>query len=497
MLVLHQLNKDLFPRDECPVDCDCTGTKDCAPPPPPPHPPTPDPPNHSPNPLFEEYIITSGLIALKLNGNHYAIANPRQFPSVVVLSSEAFDLLSKFRTPIILQELTDVQQTEVYPLIHAKLLTPSLRTLYEKAKTHDPRVLVAWLHTTNACSFACKYCYINKSPEKMTIEVGEKSIDLIFREAIKHGFEKVKLKYAGGEASLNIRLIKSLHQLAQQKACQYGLLLEEVLMTGGIISSSASELVVQLGIKVMVSLDSLDEYHGIQRPLANGLPSGSITRDTLEYLKAHDVDICVSVTITKQDSKSLIELIDYLIELDVPFSLSYARDNDYFVDKENFQPTNERLIKTMKDVFNHLFKNPPKHSLLGSLTDRASLAGPHEHTCAVGHNYLVINHRGHISMCQQEMQTPVATIFEPDPLLKVIHNNIGIKNVSVNEKEGCKDCKWKNWCTGGCAALTTRIYGRSDVQSPFCDVYKAILPDAVRLEGLRLLRNSENDSLEK
>ena len=29
----------------------------------------------------------------------------------------------------------------------------------------------------------------------------------------------------------------------------------------------------------------------------------------------------------------------------------------------------------------------------------------------------------------------------------------------------------------------------SQAQSPFCDVYKAILPEAVRLEGLRLLQN--------
>lgn len=466
-------------------DCVTTVDCDCAPPPPP---SPPSPPKDSNYLSLNYFQIVPGLIISRLTDSHYVIANPRQLPSVVVLSIKAFDVLSKFRFPISLEEFAEADKSDILSLVNSKLIVPFSEINYQPPERQDKKRLVSWLHTTNACSFGCKYCYIKKSSEKMTLEIGQKAIDLIFQEAVKHGFEGVKIKYAGGEASLNISLIMQLHKLARQKAAENKLLLEEILMTGGIISSSVREQVVSLGIRVMVSLDSLNDYHGIQRPLANGLPSGNIAHDTLEFMRAHGVDTFVSVTITKQDSKTLIELIDYLIGHEIPFSLSYVRDNDYFVEKENFQPTNKHLIETMKDVFNHLCENPPKQPLLGSLTDRASLSGPHDYTCAVGHNYLVIDHHGQISICQQEMQTPITTIYEPDPLLKVINNNIGIKNISVNEKEKCRVCEWKNWCTGGCAALTTKVYGRSDVQSPFCDVYKAILPEAVRLEGLRLLK---------
>ena len=484
MFVIHQMNTALSPRDECPPgDCDCTTTSDCEPPPSPPQSPS----EHT-YLSVSKYKTAPGLIVSRLTDNHYVIANPRQLPSVVVLSTKSYEVLSKFSTPIELHEFTGIEQSEISLLVDAKLVVPITDANYQPDARYDRKMLVSWLHTTNACSFGCKYCYIKKSSEKMTFEIGRKSIDLIFQEALKNGFDGVKIKYAGGEASLNIGLIIKLHELAKQKAAECGVLLEEVLMTGGIISDAVREQVACLGARVMVSLDSLDEYHEIQRPLANGSPSGSITRDTLEYMKTHNVDVCVSITITKQDSEALIELIDYLIDLEIPFSLSYARDNDYFVDKENFQPVNKHLIETMKDVFDHLCENPPRHSMLGSLTDRANLSGPHEYTCAVGQNYLVIDHRGQISMCQQDMQTPVTTIYDTDPLLKVINNNLGVKNVSVDEKEGCRVCKWRNWCTGGCATLTTQVYGRADVQSPFCDVYKAILPEAVRLEGLRLLK---------
>jgi hypothetical protein len=56
------------------------------------------------------------------------------------------------------------------------------------------------------------------------------------------------------------------------------------------------------------------------------------------------------------------------------------------------------------------------------------------------------------------------------------------------EKEGCRDCTWRYWCSGGCAVATFKATGRYDIKSPNCNIYKAIYPQALRLEGLRLLK---------
>jgi uncharacterized protein len=60
--------------------------------------------------------------------------------------------------------------------------------------------------------------------------------------------------------------------------------------------------------------------------------------------------------------------------------------------------------------------------------------------------------------------------------------------VAVEEKEGCRTCDWRYWCTGGCPLLTYRATGRSDIKSPNCNIYKALFPEALRLEALRLLK---------
>jgi uncharacterized protein len=39
--------------------------------------------------------------------------------------------------------------------------------------------------------------------------------------------------------------------------------------------------------------------------------------------------------------------------------------------------------------------------------------------------------------------------------------------------------------------LTYRMTGRSDIKSPNCAIYKALFPEALRLEALRLLKYHE------
>jgi uncharacterized protein len=126
--------------------------------------------------------------------------------------------------------------------------------------------------------------------------------------------------------------------------------------------------------------------------------------------------------------------------------------------------------------------------LLGSLLDKADLSTPHHHTCGVGQNYLIIDQRGGITKCQMEMKRPITTIHVRDPLQRIREDRRGVQSVSVEEKEGCRDCEWRNWCAGGCPVLTYRSTGRYDIKSPNCNIYKALFPEVLRLEALRLLR---------
>jgi uncharacterized protein len=147
-----------------------------------------------------------------------------------------------------------------------------------------------------------------------------------------------------------------------------------------------------------------------------------------------------------------------------------------------------RLLAGLEAAFGVIEESLPPYRLIDGLLDRSAFDVRHLHPCGAGRNYLVIGPRGRVSRCQMSMDQPVTDIWADDPLQAVRNEGSGFEKVPVEEKEACGECPWRYWCAGGCPLLAYRAAGRSDVPSPYCDVYRALYPQLLRLEGLRLLR---------
>jgi uncharacterized protein len=89
-----------------------------------------------------------------------------------------------------------------------------------------------------------------------------------------------------------------------------------------------------------------------------------------------------------------------------------------------------------------------------------------------------------------DVERTLGNVFQSDPLLLVQQDKTGVQNPSVDEKEECRQCPWHYWCAGGCPIAAYNATGRFDVKSPNCNIYRAIFPEALKLEGLRLLKVS-------
>jgi uncharacterized protein len=130
----------------------------------------------------------------------------------------------------------------------------------------------------------------------------------------------------------------------------------------------------------------------------------------------------------------------------------------------------------------------PRPRLIDGLLDRCSLSAPHAYPCGAGHSYLVVDPRGRLACCQMEIEREVGSVWEEDPLQKVRASAGGFRNLPVDERDGCRECTWRYWCAGGCPLITQRARSGEGGRSPYCAAYRALLPDLLRLEGLRLLR---------
>ena len=479
------LNTSSFTRKECDDDPQC---------------PMGEPVVAIPRPAYISSIHTctfqhsTGLYKQACGNGYHVVCNPTGTGHIAVLDEVAASLLERFHLPTSLPtlymegEVPEQASTAITLFYKLGFLQDaaqaSVLSMPEKSQT-----LSAWLHVTNACNLHCDYCYVDKTPDSMTDDTAQRAIDAIFRSAVKHQFAKVRLRYAGGEASLQSERVIALHDYALTLAQQHDIELHASILSNGVfLGQRTIDRFKERNIGVMISLDGIGSYHDRQRPFVNGRGSFQFVDRTITQLLTKNLVPNISVTVSLRNLAGLPELIEYILERDMPFSLNYYRDNDCSSHIRDLQFDDEQMIDGMRSVFTLIERNLPRRSLLGSLIDKADLQHPHQRTCGVGHNYLVIDQRGGIAKCHADIKRTLTTIATDDPLLVIRNDRQGVQGHTVNEKEGCRSCSWRYWCTGGCPLLTYRATGRSDIKSPNCNIYKALFPEVLRLEALRLLQ---------
>jgi uncharacterized protein len=345
--------------------------------------------------------------------------------------------------------------------------------------------LTAWLHVTERCNLHCAYCYAARGQADMDQATGQAALESIFRAAARHGFRAVKLKYAGGEPSLNFSLVRALHLYAEALAGRHRLELGEVLLSNGIALAEATLLALRdMGIRLAVSLDGIGAVHDAQR----GAGTFVGVADTLERALALGLRPHLSVTVTAQNVAGLREVVAYALERDLPFNLNFYREQVCPPQGPPLRAESDCLIAEVRAALALIAEHLPRQNIVSGLLDRASFGYPHVRPCGVGQSYVVVDPRGYIARCHMEMDRTVGHVRHDDPVLTIRTARDEWQNPEVDAKQECRDCTWRYVCAGGCPLLAYRLTGREQGPSPYCSVYRALLPDLVRLEGLRLMK---------
>jgi uncharacterized protein len=428
------------------------------------------------------WVRGTEIIEIPLDPEYRLLFNPVGAGGVVVVNQSAYRVFRRFDQPVALGEVPSAEPFGRLEMIH-RAEAPT------RPRFGGDTMLTAWLHVTNACNLRCPYCYLNKSAEAMDEPVGRAAVEAVFRSAVTHGFPAVKLKYAGGEASLNHRLLVELHAHARTLARRHGLELHGTLLSNGVVlPATLIETLKDTGIKVMISLDGLGDAHDVQRPFMDGRPSFDRVERTIGRLLDHGHPPHLSITMTNLNAGGVADVVRFALERELTFSFNFFRDNDCATNFPELRYQEQAMISALLDAFGVIEEFLPPWSVLGSVLDRGQLLQPRRRSCGVGQDYVVIDQHGKVAKCHMEIERTLGDIFGDDPLDLVRRDRTTALNLLVEEKEGCRDCTWRHWCSGGCTVATFRATGRYDIKSPNCGIYKAIYPEALRLEGLRLLK---------
>ena len=348
--------------------------------------------------------------------------------------------------------------------------------------------LIAWLHVTNACNLDCPYCYVRKSAHAMSAATGARAVRALFAAAAQEGFHTVKLKYAGGEASLHFGLVRALHDLAAAEAHARRIGLDEVLLTNGTLLRAAdAEWCRAAGVRLMVSVDGVGALHDQLRPWRKGGDSfAQVQRTVDEVLLPRGLRPCISMTVTGANAHGAADVVRWaMVERGLPLNLNFYRATPLAAARADLELDEARIVAGLLAAYAAIEAQLPAAPFLDGLLDRGA-AHAHTHTCGAGHNYVVIDHTGRVSQCQMHLGDG-APLAGEESLLPLLARG-PVVNLAVDQKAGCRACEFRYRCTGGCPVETFRATGRWDVQSPNCAIYRTLWPAALRLEGLRLMK---------
>jgi uncharacterized protein len=435
---------------------------------------------------------------IRLPGDHQLLFNPLGRGGAIVVNDLAYRVYHSFDKPTCLTDVRlawsgqDGVESAIARLSQLDVIHPDRQP--PELDFGRGEVLTAWLHVTNDCNLRCPYCYVAKSAAGMDESTGYAAVDAVISSAVANGFRAVKLKYAGGEASLNHRLLVKMHARAKALAAQHGLHLYATLLSNGVaLRPGLVDTLRDERIRVMISLDGVGNAHDVQRPTIAGRPTFALVERTIAQMIGQGHAPHLSITITNRNSDGIADAVRFALERGLTFSLNFFRDNDHAAKFPDLRYEEQAIISGMLGAFAVIEEFLPQWSVLGSVLDRGQLLQPRQRSCGVGQDYVVIDQRGQVAKCHMEIERTLGDIFTSDPLQLVQRDEATVQNLPVELKSGCRDCTWRYWCSGGCAVATFRATGRYDIKSPNCNIYKAIYPEALRLEGLRLLKYTRPD----
>ncbi|MFZ5885620.1 MAG: radical SAM protein [Chloroflexota bacterium] len=433
-------------------------------------------------------------VSKRLDEHHFVTLTTNAAAPLFVLNTPAREILDFFsqpRDPAEWSRNSSIDyydaQTAIAQFYEVGLLQDASAQPHITTFHHTASPLEAWLYLTRACNLACAHCFVSKDVRRMSLETGLRAVDRLFELAEAHGHPEVKIKYAGGEPTMNWDLIPALHERAKSRARETGLNLTEVLVTNAtLLNRERLQFIKDEGFRLSISLDGFGAGHDRQRPVRNGNPTFERVFQSVLLALEMGLKPYLIITITRLNVDEVPALTAFALEHRLMLNLNFYRPHH---PHDTLAADNTALTRSLQDALKVIAANLPDYNFMEGLIDRSNFGAAHQHVCGAGRNYLSIDTDGSVLPCH--MLTGYNLPGIPLQMLESPRFD-DFPNPPIDRRNGCHTCEWRYWCVGGCPIHAKNITGTSNISSPYCSVYKAIYPELVRLQALQLLQADVN-----
>lgn len=382
------------------------------------------------------------------------------------------------------------------------------------------RTFDLWLHVTNDCNLDCPYCYIDKSKARMDDGAMARAARAIEAAAAAGHCERVHVRYAGGEPMLRFAEVQRFHADAVAACDRHGVRYTAAILTNGtVVPDGAPAWLRAHGVGLSVSIDGLGAAQDVMRPTRAGRGSWRHLARGLEAWRRGGVEPYVLVTLGDGNIDEAPALVRWLLAEGLAFRLSLVRDLELgrgdMDDRHGAQRPRQaplpaggilqgdalqRVLRPLMTAYDAI------EAHVGAQVDAGVAVAPEfraKHrfcdlspfrpigkACGAGSNYAAIGPAAAFSACQAALHhgDEVATLAGDRSIVEQAraHRPFGAFT-RAEGNDDCRSCRHQLSCAGGCPLLLHRRDGHIDGRSPFCEVFRAVLPRIVRIAALELV----------
>lgn len=374
---------------------------------------------------------------------------------------------------------------------------------FDAIKNKEPVLKAMCLHVVHDCNLKCKYCFASQGDfgghkAYMTEEVGKKALKYLVENS---GSRKaLEVDFFGGEPLMDFPLVKKLVEYGNKIAEENGKYFRFTITTNGVLlNDEIIDYINENMHNVVLSLDGRKEVNDEMRPTLNDKGSYDIIVPKYQKLisKRGKKSYYVRGTFTKNN-------LDFSKDLELFRSLGFNLSSvEPVVDPDNnpYAITEEDLPVILKEyedyakTYADLQVEGDPFKFFHFMVDLSQ--GPcilkRVSGCGAGCEYVAVTPEGDVYPCHQFVGNEdfkMGNILDEDfTMPKEMQELFG--SAHVFEKDDCKGCWNKFYCSGGCHANAYNF--NNDIHKPYavgCEMQKKRTECAIYTEVEKMLKDS-------
>ncbi len=348
------------------------------------------------------------------------------------------------------------------------------------------------LHVAHDCNLRCNYCFASQGDFKgdrslMSLEVGKKALEFL----VKHSGSRRNLEvdFFGGEPLMNFEIIKKLVMYGKDLEKNYNKHFRFTITTNGVLLDEDNmKFINEYMDNVVLSLDGRKRINDNMRRTITDEGSYDIILPKFQKMvaKRGDKDYYVRGTFTSYNldfSNDVLHFYDKGFKKISIEPVVTSPDKDYGIKEEHIDTILKEYEKFSKDYINIKKKDDDFlffHFMID--LDQGPCIVKRIVGCGAGSEYMAVTPEGELYPCHQfvgDKKFKIGNVYEGITNNEIVKE---FKNASVYNKEKCRSCWARFYCSGGCHANAYNHHG--NIMKPYdigCEMEKKRIECAISI----------------